>query len=47
MGQVVFSPLEQGILTGKYLPYEPLPAGSRAGDERQNFFIINSTNLHS
>lgn len=39
IGQVVFSPLEQGILTGKYLPYEPLPGGSRASDERQNFFI--------
>jgi aryl-alcohol dehydrogenase-like predicted oxidoreductase len=39
IGQVVFSPLEQGILTGKYLPGKPLPEGSRAGDERQNFFI--------
>ena len=39
IGQVVFSPLEQGILTGKYLPGEPLPEGSRAGDERQNLFI--------
>ena len=39
MGQVVFSPLEQGLLTGKYRPGQPLPAGSRAGDERQNEFI--------
>jgi aryl-alcohol dehydrogenase-like predicted oxidoreductase len=39
IGQVVFSPLEQGLLTGKYLPGRPLPEGSRARDERQNFFI--------
>ena len=39
IGQVVFCPLEQGILTGKYKPGEPVPAGSRAGDERQNQFI--------
>jgi aryl-alcohol dehydrogenase-like predicted oxidoreductase len=39
VGQVVFSPLEQGLLTGKYRPGQPLPAGSRAGDERQNEFI--------
>ena len=39
IGQVVFSPLEQGILTGKYQPGQALPEGSRASDERQNFFI--------
>ena len=39
IGQVVFSPLEQGVLTGKYLPGRALPEGSRASDERQNFFI--------
>jgi len=39
VGHVVFSPLEQGLLTGKYKPGQPLPAGSRAGDERQNQFI--------
>mgnify|MGYP001823254441 CR=1 FL=1 len=38
-GHVVVSPLEQGLLTGKYRPGQPLPAGSRAGDERQNEFI--------
>jgi voltage-dependent potassium channel beta subunit len=41
VGQVVFSPLEQGLLTGKYRPGQPLPAGSRAGDERQNEFIAD------
>ncbi len=33
VGQVVFSPLAQGVLTGKYLPGQPPPAGSRATDE--------------
>ena len=33
ISQVVFSPIEQGILTGKYKPGQPLPAGSRATDE--------------
>lgn len=39
VGHVVFSPLEQGLLTGKYRPGQPLPEGSRAADERQNEFI--------
>lgn len=39
IGQVTFSPLAQGILTGKYKPGEPLPADSRAGDPKQNMFI--------
>ena len=30
IGQVVFSPIAQGVLTGKYLPGEDYPAGSRA-----------------
>ncbi len=30
MSQIVWSPLAQGILTGKYLPGEPPPAGTRA-----------------
>ncbi|GAA4555597.1 aldo/keto reductase family protein [Planotetraspora kaengkrachanensis] len=33
IGQVVFSPIAQGVLTGKYLPGQPPPAGSRATDE--------------
>ncbi|HEY3288623.1 MAG TPA: aldo/keto reductase family protein [Anaerolineae bacterium] len=41
IGQVVFSPLAQGLLTGKYKPGEPPPAGSRAADPRQNQFIKN------
>jgi 1-deoxyxylulose-5-phosphate synthase len=31
IGQIVWSPLAQGVLTGKYMPDAPLPAGSRAG----------------
>jgi aryl-alcohol dehydrogenase-like predicted oxidoreductase len=32
VGQVVFSPIAQGVLTGKYLPGQPAPQGSRATD---------------
>jgi aryl-alcohol dehydrogenase-like predicted oxidoreductase len=32
IGQVVFSPIAQGVLTGKYLPGQPPPEGSRATD---------------
>ena len=39
IGQVVFSPLCQGVLTGKYKPRQAFPAGSRATDDRQNQFI--------
>jgi aryl-alcohol dehydrogenase-like predicted oxidoreductase len=34
ISQIVWSPVAQGILTGKYLPGEPLPEGSRATDEK-------------
>ncbi|TWD83262.1 aryl-alcohol dehydrogenase-like predicted oxidoreductase [Kribbella amoyensis] len=34
IGQVVFSPIGQGVLTGKYKPGEQPPAGSRATDEK-------------
>ncbi|WP_121252427.1 aldo/keto reductase family protein [Nocardioides ferulae] len=34
IGQVVWSPIAQGVLTGKYLPGQPPPAGSRATDEK-------------
>ena len=39
IGQVVFSPLAQGILTGKYKPGQPLPEGTRAADPKQNMFM--------
>ena len=41
IGQVCYSPLAQGILTGKYKPGQPLPGDSRANDDRQNQFIKN------
>ncbi|MFD8828099.1 aldo/keto reductase family protein, partial [Streptomyces sp. NPDC059605] len=34
IGQIVWSPIAQGALTGKYLPGAPLPAGSRATDAK-------------
>jgi len=34
VSQVVWSPVAQGILTGKYLPGEPPPEGSRATDDK-------------
>ncbi|MFD8418537.1 aldo/keto reductase family protein [Streptomyces sp. NPDC059466] len=34
LGQLAFSPLAQGVLTGKYLPGRPPPPGSRATDTR-------------
>jgi aryl-alcohol dehydrogenase-like predicted oxidoreductase len=39
IGQIVYSPLAQGLLTGKYKPGQPLPADSRAADPRQNMFL--------
>jgi aryl-alcohol dehydrogenase-like predicted oxidoreductase len=32
IGQIVWSPMAQGVLTGKYLPGAPVPEGSRASD---------------
>jgi aryl-alcohol dehydrogenase-like predicted oxidoreductase len=34
ISQIVWSPIAQGVLTGKYLPGEPPPEGSRATDEK-------------
>jgi len=34
VGQVVFSPIAQGVLTGKYAPGAEPPAGSRATDDK-------------
>ena len=39
IGQVVFSPLAQGILTGKYRKGQPLPEGSRAVTDSVKQFI--------
>jgi len=34
IGQIVWSPMAQGVLSGKYLPGQPPPAGSRATDDK-------------
>jgi 1-deoxyxylulose-5-phosphate synthase len=39
IGQVVFSPLAQGILSGKYLPGHPPPLDSRAASPQMNTFL--------
>ncbi|MBB5808453.1 aryl-alcohol dehydrogenase-like predicted oxidoreductase [Saccharothrix ecbatanensis] len=39
VSQIVWSPIGQGVLTGKYLPGQPVPAGSRATDETGAKFI--------
>ena len=41
IGQIVFSPLAQGVLTGKYKPNEAPPKDSRAANDQTNF-VINS-----
>jgi len=39
IGQVVWSPMAQGALTGKYQPGQDVPAGSRATDASGSGFI--------
>jgi aryl-alcohol dehydrogenase-like predicted oxidoreductase len=39
ISQIVWSPLAQGVLSGKYVPGEPAPADSRAASERMGTFI--------
>ena len=39
IGQVVFSPLAQGLLTGKYRSLQDIPADSRAANDKMNGFI--------
>jgi len=39
IGQIVWSPLAQGILTGKYLPGKPPPADSRAASAEMGGFL--------
>jgi len=41
ISQVVFSPIAQGVLTGKYRPGQPVPEGSRATDPDGSAFIKN------
>jgi aryl-alcohol dehydrogenase-like predicted oxidoreductase len=39
VSQIVWSPLAQGVLTGKYSPDAPPPAGSRASSDSMGLFI--------
>ena len=41
IGQIVWSPLAQGVLTGKYLPGQQPPAGSRATDDKGGANMIS------
>ena len=41
IGQIVWSPMAQGVLTGKYLPGKKAPAGSRATDKKSGAAIIS------
>jgi aryl-alcohol dehydrogenase-like predicted oxidoreductase len=42
ISQIVWSPLAQGVLTGKYAPGAPLPKDSRAANDAINGFINNA-----
>jgi aryl-alcohol dehydrogenase-like predicted oxidoreductase len=42
IGQIVWSPLAQGVLTGKYLPGQAPPSGSRATDDQGGANMIKS-----
>ncbi|MEV4184959.1 aldo/keto reductase family protein [Streptosporangium canum] len=44
LSQIVWSPIAQGVLTGKYLPGQPPPAGSRATDPAGGNFISRMLN---
>ncbi|MFF2631626.1 aldo/keto reductase family protein [Microbacterium sp. NPDC058021] len=40
ISQIVWSPMAQGVLSGKYLPGQPLPEGSRATDDKSGAAFI-------
>jgi aryl-alcohol dehydrogenase-like predicted oxidoreductase len=39
IGNLAFSPLAHGVLTGKYKPGQPPPSGSRAASDQMNVFM--------
>src|SRR4051794_11487260 len=41
ISQIVWSPMAQGVLSGKYLPGQPVPEGSRATDEKSGAQFIS------
>ncbi|MBE9011604.1 aldo/keto reductase family protein [Pseudanabaenaceae cyanobacterium LEGE 13415] len=44
IGQIVWSPLAQGVLTGKYKPGQPIPQDSRAANDKMNGFMGDMLN---
>ena len=40
ISQIVWSPMAQGVLSGKYLPGQAVPEGSRATDEKSGAAMI-------
>jgi aryl-alcohol dehydrogenase-like predicted oxidoreductase len=50
ISQIVWSPLAQGVLTGKYKPGEPHPSDSRAASEAMSFamgMVMNDSTLEA
>ncbi len=45
LGQLVFSPLAQGVLSGKYRPGQPFPNDSRAANPQLNAFLVGRPTL--
>lgn len=43
ISQIVWSPLAQGVLTGKYKPGPPLPSDSRFANDSMNSAMASST----
>jgi aryl-alcohol dehydrogenase-like predicted oxidoreductase len=46
VSQIVWSPIAQGVLSGKYVPGEPPPAGSRATDDKGGSDMIQRFLTH-
>jgi aryl-alcohol dehydrogenase-like predicted oxidoreductase len=42
IGQIVWSPMAQGVLSGKYLPGQPPPPGSRATDDKSGANFVSA-----
>ena len=46
IGQIVWSPLAQGVLTGKYLPGQAPPPDSRAASSDMNTFFADDLRMN-
>jgi len=44
VSQIVWSPMAQGVLTGKYLPGQAVPTDSRAANDKSNMFMSELMN---